>query len=65
MGCCGVASNTAEPAPAQDEAAPVEKFEWLFCAVVSVPKSVVEQEEAKERTRNQKKREQKKALKKS
>jgi hypothetical protein len=46
----GVASNTAEPAPAQDEAAPVEKFERLFCSVVCSA-VCVEQEKAKERTR--------------
>ena len=54
----------ADPAPTQDEATPFEKFEQLFRAVVSVPKSAVEKEEAKERARNQKKRAQKRAAKK-
>jgi len=54
----------SDPAPTQDEATPFEKFERLFRSVVSVPKSAVEEEEAKERARNQKKREQKKATKK-
>ena len=59
-----MASMKSEPAPAKDESTPFENFERLFRAVVSVPKSAVEKEEAKERARNRKKREQSKATKK-
>jgi hypothetical protein len=51
----------SDPAPAQPEGTPFENFERLFRAVVSVPKPAVEQEEAKEKLRNKKKRERKKA----
>ena len=40
-----------------------ERFEQLFRKVASVPKSVVEKAEAKERLKNQKERERKKAAK--
>ncbi len=43
--------------PAPDSDTPFERFENLFRAVVSVKKSDVEKEEAKERRRNKKKRE--------
>lgn len=51
----------SDPAP---ESTPFEKFERLFREVVSVPKSAVEKEEAKERQRNQRERERRKAAKK-
>jgi hypothetical protein len=43
------------PAP-ENEGTPFENFDRLFRAVVSVPKSEVEKEEARERSKNQKKR---------
>lgn len=42
----------------------MERFDQLFRAVVAVPKSEVEKEEAKERIKNRRKRAQKKASKK-
>jgi len=48
----------------QSEATPFEKFDQLFRAVVAVPKSEVEKEEAKERLKNRRTRARKKAAKK-
>lgn len=51
-----------EPKPAPDpEGTPFEKFDRLFRSVVSVPKAAVEAEEAKERRRNERKRERQRA----
>jgi len=49
---------TEQPAP---EGEPFEKFDRLFRAIVSVPKAAVEEQEAKERAKNQRKRERKAA----
>lgn len=46
------------------EPAPFERFDQLFRAVVAVPKSEVEKEEAKERLRNRKARQKRKTAKK-
>jgi hypothetical protein len=56
---------TMKPAPASPapEGTPFENFARLFRAVVSVPKSAVEKEEAKERLKNRKRRARKKAAK--
>ena len=51
-------SAPALPAP---EGTPFENFDRLFRAVVAVPKSEVEKEEARERAKNQRKRAKKKA----
>ena len=48
----------------QAESTPFEKFDRLFRAVVAVPKSEVEKEEAKEKLRNRRLREKRKAAKK-
>jgi len=48
----------------QSEGTPFERFDRLFRAVVAVPKSVVEKEEAKERLKNRTRRARKKAAKK-
>lgn len=48
------------PSGQDSEDTPFEKFDRLFRAVTSVPKSAVEKEEAKERLKNRKKRERKK-----
>jgi hypothetical protein len=42
-----------KPAP---DGTPFEKFERLFRAVVSVPKSAVQEEEAKEKKKRERKR---------
>jgi len=55
--------DTARNEPS--EATPFEKFDQLFRAVVAVPKSEVEKEEAKERIKNRRKRAKKKSVKKS
>jgi hypothetical protein len=47
-----------KPAP---EGEPFERFDRLFRAVVSVPEAAVEEQEAKERAKSQKKRERKRA----
>jgi hypothetical protein len=54
-----------KPAPEQPapEGTPFERFDRLFRAVVSVPKAAVEEQEAKERTKNQRKRERQKVAK--
>jgi hypothetical protein len=52
-----------KPKPASPESTPFENFDRLFRAVVSVPKSAVEAEEAKERLKNQRERERKKVAK--
>jgi hypothetical protein len=50
--------KTIPNSPLRDsDASPFEKFDQLFRAVTTVPKAAVEKEEAKERLRNQKKRE--------
>lgn len=49
------------PSGQDSEGTPFEKFDRLFRAVSSVPKSAVEKEEAKERLKNRKKRERRKA----
>ncbi len=48
-----------KPAPEQPapEGEPFENFDRLFRAVVSVPKAAVEEQEAKERAKNKRKRE--------
>jgi len=53
---------TMKPAPVlpAPESTPFENFDRLFRAVVAVPKSEVEKEEAKERKKNQRKRAKKK-----
>jgi len=50
--------------PAPEASSPFEKFDRLFRAVVAVPKSEVEKEEAKERLKNRRKRAKKKPAKK-
>jgi len=54
-------SAPVQPAP---ESTPFENFDKLFRAVVAVPKSEVEKEEAKERIKNRRKRAKKKSTKK-
>ena len=50
--------------PAPEEGTPFERFDRLFRAVVAVPKSAVEKEEAKERLKNRRQRAKRKAVKK-
>lgn len=54
-----------KPAPEQPtpDAAPFDRFDQLFRAVVSVPKAAVEEQEAKEREKNRRKRERNKTAK--
>jgi hypothetical protein len=58
--------DSMKPAPVlpAPESTPFENFDRLFRAIVAVPKSEVEKEEAKERIKNRRKRAKKKSTKK-
>jgi hypothetical protein len=57
-------SPEPKPEPPAPEGTPFENFDRLFRKVISVPKSAVEAEEAKERLKNQRERARKKTAKK-